>query len=307
MPWFYVDDQFADSKPVVAMPDRYRLAACGLWLLAGSWSAREKLDGYVPKGKLRQLLADTRQPLVEVLKSTDGTYEPLWEDGKDGGGQLTLWDRWQPNAAQLQRKREANAARVRASRERKGLPLDDPRRKGRRHLGSQNGSAPAPEIPELIELANNGNALHRGSPYPDPLVVTYGGGCAVGSGSPNGAPAPPPPCPDHPKPDHAVPCRACQRVRQWRDSEALNAREAAVQAERERNEWERGIHRCELCNDTGMIFRPGPNRETEPPMALYVRCPHRVDKRREILQAHEAKIAEYATMTNGAHTEEAHA
>jgi hypothetical protein len=40
VPWFYVDDGFSDSKPVLNMPDRHRLAACGLWVLAGSWSAK---------------------------------------------------------------------------------------------------------------------------------------------------------------------------------------------------------------------------------------------------------------------------
>ena len=29
MPWFYVDDGFSDSKPVMDMPARHRLAACG--------------------------------------------------------------------------------------------------------------------------------------------------------------------------------------------------------------------------------------------------------------------------------------
>ena len=289
MPWFYVDDQMADSKPVLAMPDRYRLAACGLWLLAGSWSAREKLDGYVPKGKLRQLLADTRQPLVEILKSTDGTYEPLWEDGRDGGGQLTQWDRWQPNAAQMRRKRDANAARLREWRKRNPDQPARANKRGRAHVGSEDTDDGISGSVNDGAPANLCNALQTDTPIPIPLVVTLGGDSAVGSEhSRNGADAPPPPtCPEHSNPDHPAPCRACQRVRQYRDSEALKVREERVQAERKRSEWERGIHRCQLCNDTGMIFRPG----------LYVRCPHRADEYRRILQQWEAEQ----------HTEGAHA
>src|ERR1700742_1294424 len=65
MPWFYVDDGFSDSKPVLNMPDRHRLAACGLWVLAGSWSAKEELDGFVPNSKLRQL--GVRPPILAAL------------------------------------------------------------------------------------------------------------------------------------------------------------------------------------------------------------------------------------------------
>ena len=39
MPWFYVDDAFADSKPVMKLEERLRNEAVGLWLRCGAWSA----------------------------------------------------------------------------------------------------------------------------------------------------------------------------------------------------------------------------------------------------------------------------
>ena len=50
MPHFFVDDAFSDSKEVLAIPARYRLASVGLWTLCGSWSASKLTDGYTPNG-----------------------------------------------------------------------------------------------------------------------------------------------------------------------------------------------------------------------------------------------------------------
>lgn len=145
MPWFYVDDGFSDSKPVLNMPDRYRLAACGLWVLAGSWSAKEELDGFVPTSKLRQLGA--RPPIVAALTDAGPMSAPLCTP-VSGGIQFNSWEKWQPTKAELEaerienaRKREAEAERKRAERAAKNE--QDPssprrRRKGRNAVTSKN-------------------------------------------------------------------------------------------------------------------------------------------------------------------------
>ena len=82
MPWFYVDDGFSNSKPVMDMPARHRLAACGLWVLAGSWAAKEETDGFVPDSVLKQLGA--RPSLVDTLTGFGPMSAPLWDEVETG-------------------------------------------------------------------------------------------------------------------------------------------------------------------------------------------------------------------------------
>lgn len=114
MPWFYVDDGFSDSKPVLNMPDRHRLAACGLWVLAGSWSAKEELDGFVPDSKLRQLGA--RPTLLAALTEKGPMSAPLCER-TSRGIQFNSWEKWQKTREELAEKRREDAERQRAWRE----------------------------------------------------------------------------------------------------------------------------------------------------------------------------------------------
>ena len=48
MAWFKVDDKLHSSRKVMSIPKRQRLAAIGLWTLAGSWSADQETDGIIP-------------------------------------------------------------------------------------------------------------------------------------------------------------------------------------------------------------------------------------------------------------------
>ena len=54
IPWFYVDDAFADSKPVMKLDRALRNEAIGLWVRCGAWSAKEETDGRVPLETVRQ-------------------------------------------------------------------------------------------------------------------------------------------------------------------------------------------------------------------------------------------------------------
>lgn len=145
IPWFYVDDGFADSKPVVNLPDHLvkvplRLAACGLWVLAGSWSAKEELDGFVPPSKLRQLGATPTiiraltepGPLNAPLCSTEP--DPWWTQewaqdqaqiraqigSRSGPNRGPIWVRnwpkWQKTRAEQVAKRKADAEKKRDKR-----------------------------------------------------------------------------------------------------------------------------------------------------------------------------------------------
>lgn len=135
MPWFYVDDGFSDSKPVLNMPDRYRLAACGLWTLAGSWSAKEELDGFVPDSKLRQLGA--RPPILAALTEPGPMSAPLCSR-VEGGIQFNSWGKWQKTRDELMAKRREDADRQRAWREAHPEAKTERKTKGRNSLHSAN-------------------------------------------------------------------------------------------------------------------------------------------------------------------------
>ena len=65
MVWFKVDDGFYSSRKVLSIPRRHRLAAVGLWAMAGNWSARELTDGKVPTYVLDELGAT--ETLIRAL------------------------------------------------------------------------------------------------------------------------------------------------------------------------------------------------------------------------------------------------
>lgn len=129
MPWFYVDDGFSDSKPVLSLPDHLvrvpmRLAACGLWVLAGSWSAKEELDGFIPAAKLKSLGAP--RSVVAALCDPGALNAPLCDSESDGIS-VRNWAKWQKTKAENEaaRKREAEKKRTQ-------------RRRGRNYVSSEN-------------------------------------------------------------------------------------------------------------------------------------------------------------------------
>lgn len=95
MPWFKVDDNFAFHHKAVAAGN----TALGLWARAGSWSADQLTDGFIPNHMVRTLggrPADARR-LVDV---------GLW-NAVEGGYQFHQWgdDGRQPSRADVESKR----------------------------------------------------------------------------------------------------------------------------------------------------------------------------------------------------------
>lgn len=218
MPWFYVDDGFSDSKPVSNLPDTQRLAAIGLWTLAGSWSAKEETDGHVPSARLRAL--GSKPALVKVLTDPGPLNAALWERTPHGI-LFKSWDKWQPTHAELEaerleneRKREADAARKRAERAAKNgeelPPTPRRRRKGRNAVTIENH--PHPHGADRVKSDGNpgGHPNQQQSDVqadlagarldptrPDPtrsssLVTSGGGGTSRNTQARNGSDAPPP-------------------------------------------------------------------------------------------------------------------
>lgn len=95
--WFKVDDQLATHPKVV----RAGNAAMGLWVRAGSWSARWLTDGYVPADVLATFGATGRQ--AELLDRAG-----LWVKDMDGW-RFHDWHEFQPTAEDVRLYQQATA------------------------------------------------------------------------------------------------------------------------------------------------------------------------------------------------------
>lgn len=85
MTWFKVDDSFYDHPKVYDAPD----CAVALWTRAGSWSARNLTDGFVPASWPARYCNDVDQAVRELLN------RGLWKRTK-GGYQFHDWTEYQP-------------------------------------------------------------------------------------------------------------------------------------------------------------------------------------------------------------------
>lgn len=262
MPWFYVDDGFSDSKPVMDIPDRHRLAACGLWVLAGSWSAKEELDGFVPNSKLRQIGA--RPPIITALTEPGPMSAPLCTK-VSGGIQFNSWDKWQPTKAELEaerienaRKREADAERKRAERLAKGDGNPPParrRRKGRNTVTSTD----LPDCVDASDLCPTGHSSDvqcdsraragaRLDPTrPDPTRPTSLVEISRGRVTSGDAHDPRPQCLEH-ETNSETPCPACRRRREWDDQHAADELERKRSA---RQALIATVKACTACDEFG--------------------------------------------------------
>jgi hypothetical protein len=156
------------------MPNRYRLAACGLWVLAGSWSAKEETDGYIPDEKLRQFGA--RPPIILALTASP---TPLCERVSNAI-QFHSWSKWQKTRAELTAKRQADAERKRAYREANGTKTYH-ESKGRNAVTSTNSQTSGrtdsgpPARGRPLPDAHPRTRANPDPTRPDPPVVTTGG------------------------------------------------------------------------------------------------------------------------------------
>lgn len=109
MPWFKVDDTLATHHKVV----RAGNTAMGLWVRAGSWSASQLTDGFVPTqmiGVLGGKPADARR-LVEagLWHNTEGGY--VFHEWARDGRQPTRAETEEKRAAWRERQRRARATK----------------------------------------------------------------------------------------------------------------------------------------------------------------------------------------------------
>lgn len=106
MTWFKVDDTLALHPKAVAAGN----AAMGLWVRAGSWSAQQRKDGYVPARMISTLGGRKRDAERLVVAG-------LWVQA-DGGYRFHEWQQANPTRAQIEAERSSWAARKARSRAR---------------------------------------------------------------------------------------------------------------------------------------------------------------------------------------------
>lgn len=90
MVWFKVDDKLHDHRKARAAGK----AAMGLWVLAGSWSIDNDMDGFVPEGVLSRwgTRADASKLVVAGLWYVD-------KHNDENGWRFHDWTHFQPSAA----------------------------------------------------------------------------------------------------------------------------------------------------------------------------------------------------------------
>ncbi|MCT2182871.1 hypothetical protein M3G00_07965 [Brevibacterium casei] len=109
MAWFKVDDRLYSSLKVMRIPRRLRASAIGLWTMAGSWSAHDLTDGYVPDFMIEEFGAD--EEAAEALVTTG-----LWErvnDSERCGFVFVKWSEYQPTKADQEEKQAKERERKR--------------------------------------------------------------------------------------------------------------------------------------------------------------------------------------------------
>lgn len=112
--WFKVDDGFHSSRKLLSIPKRHRLAAAGLWVIAGSWCGQQLTNGRVPDYMLKEWGA-TPATVQALLDSG------LWEAESDANV-FYKWHEYQPSKRDVDAERAASRERMRDLRaKRKGV------------------------------------------------------------------------------------------------------------------------------------------------------------------------------------------
>lgn len=152
MPWFKCDDKLHDHR-------KTRIAgksAMGLWVIAGTWSADQLTDGFIPESVM--LRWGTRSDAAKLVKAG------LWfADELDGeqGWRFHDWDDYQPTKA----RREATSEARRAAGAAGGRASADTKRQA---SSKQNAKQNASSLPSKGQAPP---ASKRQAPGPEPEPV----------------------------------------------------------------------------------------------------------------------------------------
>ena len=111
MVWFNVDDGFPTSPKVLSIPRAHRMAAVGLWTIAGASCSKHLTDGHIGAFMLDEWGAD---PASAEALVTSG----LWERTPQGFV-FHDWEGWQRMREEVEASREKERLRKKAYRDNK--------------------------------------------------------------------------------------------------------------------------------------------------------------------------------------------
>jgi hypothetical protein len=221
MTWFKVDDSFYDHPKIFDAPD----CAVALWTRAGTWSARNLTDGFVPAGMPARLCDDPETAVGQLLN------RGLWKKAR-GGYKFHDWADYQPSAESVKTLREK-----------------------RSQAGKRGGQAKAAKQTAGKSLASASPVAKQTATPTRPVPKGRGG-----TGDLQGDKAvtrtredpPSPRCEKHQDADGSEPCGACADARRTR------TRWDIADADRRRNAPKCRSHRgqpadnCALCRSESL-------------------------------------------------------
>lgn len=109
MPFFLADDKLHSHRKVKSIPKADRMAAMGLWTIAGTWCRDQLSDGVVPDYMIAEFGGTRRQ--ADTLVAA-GMWVP-----HASGYEFVNWSQWQDTREKVEKKRADWSARQRRSRE----------------------------------------------------------------------------------------------------------------------------------------------------------------------------------------------
>lgn len=253
---FFVDDEFSNSREVLAIPRRHRLPAVGLWTLAGSWSANKLTDGKLSHNELKELGATPA--LIDALVDAAG----LWER-YEGGIQFLNWPKWQRTKAQVtayrqrEREKKQNQRNARKTSSAPESTSSDTYLSPGDTVGDENLCPQGnPDIPIPV-------------PIPVPIPTGVNSGVSVQSVAAGPAHTPSKFCPRHPD-GTTERCGDCANARtafsQWQSQRDADATAAAVAIVDARAARRSAIEECIECDSAGWRL--------DSPDEAAVRCSH---------------------------------
>lgn len=189
MPFFRVDDGLHAHKKIARL-GREEFDAIALWTIAGSWSAHQLQDGWVPEYVAARLDPDYERRAKSLVRVG------LWEEGERDGERGWQFHGWSdagrnPTSEQVTKEREATAERQRRFRE---------RMKG---TAKPKGTSPGRDGAEIPDDDDDRNAVTRPlvtPPFPFPSSPLHGDkDFSSPPAAPDGDAAPPPKAKGKPK------------------------------------------------------------------------------------------------------------
>jgi hypothetical protein len=241
MAWFKVDDGFATSVPVLQIPRRYRASAVGLWVLAGTWSAKELTDGYVPRYVVNEVAAST-EAIAKHLVSVG-----LWDVCSDRDGFMFVgWAKYQFTKEQVCARRAEEAERKKKAREAKSKLSDQRNSDDVRNVSHEDNVRSPGDVRAESALPDQTRPDQTRSHL---KVVTSGGNLTLVD-----APEPPRQCQSHindPTPPRCGFCADARKINAEWTAQHKSHREQVKANHRQ------SVDACGMCDGNGMVEAVG--------------------------------------------------